>query len=70
MTFIKYAQSTKVVRQNNKLFIDLLKKVRFGNIDDDLLKSRFIRESGEKYPKNALHMYAENEPAIKRMKLF
>ena len=44
----KYAELTKVTRQNDKLFIDLLHKVRVGNIDDDLehlLKARLIRES-------------------------
>ena len=49
------------------MFIDLLNKVRVGNIDDDaenLLKARFMCESDENYPKDALHMYAENEPAM------
>ena len=60
-----------VVKQNDKLFIDLLNKVRVGNTDDDddddaenLLKARFLCESDENYPKDALHMYAENEPAM------
>ena len=65
----KYRELTEVVRQNHKLFIDLLNKVRVDNIDDDvenLLKARFISESDENYPKDALHIYAENEPAMKR----
>ena len=65
----KYAKLTEVVRPNNKLFVNLLNKVRVGNIDDDfekLLKARFIHESDENYPKNVLHMYAENEPAMKK----
>ena len=68
MTF-KYAELTGDVRQNDKLFIDLLHTVRVGKIDDDvekLLKPRFIDESDENYLKDALHMNAENEPAMKR----
>ena len=52
-----------------KVFVDLLNKVWVGNIDDDaenLLKARFIHGSDENYPKDALHSYAENKPAIKR----
>ena len=44
-------------------------KIRVGNINDDvenLRKASFIRESDENYPKDALYMYAENEPAMKR----
>ena len=69
MTFVKYAELTEVARQNDKHFIGLLNKVRVGNIDDDVensLKARFIRESDENYPKDALSTYAENEPAMKR----
>ena len=46
----------------------MLNKVRVSNIDDDenLLKARFIRESDENYPENALHMYVENKPAMKK----
>ena len=60
----KYAELTEVVRENDKLFIDLLNKLRLVNIDDDvekLLKARFIHEFDENYPKDALHMYPENE---------
>ena len=59
----------KVLRQNSKVFIDFLNKVWVGNIDDDaknLLKARFMHGSNENYPKDALHLYAENKPAIKR----
>ena len=65
----KYVELTEVVRQKDKLFIDLHSKVQVGNIDDDvenLLKARFVFESDEKYRKDALHMYAQNEPAMKR----
>ena len=49
--------------------MNLFNKVRIANIDDDvenLLKERFIFESDENYPKDALDMDAENEPAMKR----
>ena len=38
---------------------------RVGNIYDDvekLLKAKFVHESDENCPNDALHMYAENEP--------
>ena len=47
----------------------MLNKVQVRDIDDDvekLLKARFIYEFDENYPKDALHMYAENETTIKR----
>ena len=61
----KYDKLTKVVRQNDKLFMDLLNKVRKKNVEN-LLKARFIRESDESYSKDTLHMLSENEPAVKR----
>ena len=63
---LKYGELTKVVKQNDKMFIRLLNKVRVGNIDDyvgNLLKARFLYESDENYPKDA-HMNAKNEPAM------
>ena len=49
--FFKYAELTEVIRQNDKLFVELFYKFRVRNIDEDLeelLKLRFI---GEYYPK-------------------
>ena len=67
---LKYAELTEVVRQKDKLLIDLLHKVQVGNIDDNdvekLLKGRFIQESDENYPKDTLHMYGENDSAMKK----
>ena len=63
----KYPELTQLVRQIDKLFIDLLNKVWVGNIDDEVensLKPRFMRESEENCPKDALHMDVENEPAV------
>ena len=59
---------TEVVRQNDKLFIELLNKVRVGNIDDveKLLKARLTVESNENCSEDVLHMYAENEPTMSR----
>lgn len=48
------------------MFINLLQKVWVGSINaEKLLKARFKHKSDKNYPKNALLMYAENEPAIK-----
>ena len=44
-------------------------KFLVGNIDyavKELLKARFIHESDANYPKDALHLFTEDELAIKR----
>ena len=44
-------------------------KVWVGNIDDNvekLLKARFINKFDENCPKDAMHVYTENEPVKKR----
>ena len=54
----KHVKFTKVVRQNNELFINIFNKVRVGNIDNDVekyIKARFIHESDESHSKDALH---------------
>ena len=46
----------------------MLNKVRVSDIDDDVgkfLEARFIHVSNENYPKDALHIYAEDKPAMK-----
>ena len=43
----KHAQLTKVAKQNVKLFIDLLNKVRIDDDVEKLLHARFIHESDE-----------------------
>ena len=47
----------------------MLDKFRVDSIDnfvEKLFKARFIHESDEKYLNDALQMFAENEPAMKR----
>ena len=60
----KYSElHDEVIRQNDKLFIDLLNKVRIGNIGDDvekLLKAGFINEYDENYLKDALSVQRMN----------
>ena len=55
--------------QNDKLFIDLLSKDWVHNIDNDvetLLKANFIYESDKNYQKDALYMYADKKPVVKK----
>ena len=58
---------TEIMRQKgDSRLIQLLNKVRVGNIDKDaetLLKSRFIQSTDPDYPFDALHIFAENVPA-------
>ena len=49
----------------------MLNKVWVGIIDNDeekSLKAKFTNNSEETYPKDALHMFAKNEPAMKKNK--
>lgn len=67
----EYPELTEVVRRNDILFINLLNKVRVGNINhnvEKLLQVRFIHQPEENYPRYALDLYAENEPAMKMNK--
>jgi len=61
------AELTEVMRQKgDDIFIDLLNKVRTGNVDENavnILKERFIEPNDDSYPIDALHIFAENYPA-------
>ena len=71
LLFIYLSGWTKIVRQNDKLFTDLLNQAWVDNTDDSvkkLLKASFIHELDEDYSKDHLHMYLENETAVKKNK--
>ena len=60
------AELTKVMgqREGNQ-FIQIINKIRKGNCDEEvetILKSRFFSRSSDQFPKNALHVLAENPP--------
>ena len=63
----KMCELTEVMRQRgDNTLIDLLNNIRVGNLttrDEEILKSRFISKENENYPNEALHIFAENEPA-------
>ena len=63
------AELTEVMRQRgDDIFIDLLNKVRIGDIDESvesLLRQRFIEPGSVDYSHDALHIFGENEPANK-----
>ena len=60
------AKLTEVMRQREDLqFIQILNKICEGNCDEEfetILKSRFFSKSCDQFPKNALHVFAENAP--------
>ena len=63
----KMCELSEVMRQKgDSTLIDLLNNVRLGIVtcqDEQLLKSKFIENTDINYPVDALHIFAENEPA-------
>ena len=65
----QFAELTEVMRQRGDTkCINLLNKIRVGNVDQNVekqIRERFIEESNTNYPENALHMFAENYLTVK-----
>ena len=63
----KIVELSEIMRkQGHNEMIDMLNKIRVGNIDtsvDNLLQSRFIDINNPSDPVNATHIFAENAPA-------
>ena len=61
----KMAELTEVMRKReNYEFINILNKIREGEIDEDVeltLKSRFFSKEEPLYPESAVHIFAENK---------
>ena len=68
-----FAELIEVMWQSgDKNFIDILNKVRVGNLDSEVertLKLRIICSSDLHYPKYALHVFAENVPVFNHNKV-
>ena len=62
----KFVELDKVMCQKeDKFFIDVLNKIRVGDVDSNIvkvLKSRFVNLDDHNYPKQVLHIFAENGP--------
>ena len=63
----RLVELTEIMRQRRDAkFIELLNNIRVGTINtsiDDILKACFIQYPETPYPYDALHIYAENNPA-------
>ena len=58
----------QVMRQDDKIFVDMLNKIKVGEVDqnvEDVIKLRFIDKNDPCYPGNILHIFAESTP-VKR----
>ena len=64
----KMAELTEVMRQQGDYnFISLLNEIRTGVVDNEverLLLSRFVAKDNPLYLRHAVHMFAENSPAV------
>ena len=64
----RLAEIDQVMSQDDEMFINLLNKIRVGQIDqneENVIKSIFIDKDDTSYPSNVLHIFAENAP-VKR----
>jgi len=61
----KMCELTEIMRQRgDSIFSDLLNNIRVGRVtesDIEILRSRLISESEKAYPKEAMHIFAENK---------
>ena len=64
----EFAELTEVMRQRGDIeFKEFLNKIGVGNLDESVqnrLKAIFVKENDVNYPRNALHMFAENNSAL------
>ena len=64
----RLAELDQVMCHDDEMFINLLNKIRVGQIDQNIehvIKLRFIDKVDTSYPGNVLHIFAENVP-VKR----
>ena len=65
--YFKLAELTEVMRQKGDAqFIDILNNVRIAKLDQNVkkfLQSKLINKDDPRYPKHAIHIWAENSPA-------
>ena len=64
----RLAELDQVMRPDDEMFVNMLNKIRVGEIDqnvEDVIKLRFIDKNDPCYPGNILHVFAGNAP-VKR----
>ena len=65
---IRLAELDQLMHQDDEVFVNMLNKIRVGEIDwnlEDVFKLHFIDKKDRCYPGNILHIFAENAP-VKR----